>query len=63
MHKIITDIKITGALRMFRLHITNTYHLCFMRNTSFFNGNKGYSIELMKKGSEQGTYQPVFKRA
>lgn len=60
--KIISDVKLTGSLRMFRIHITKKYHLCFMRNTSYSNGKKGYTVSLMRKYTnepELGAYTPV----
>lgn len=62
MFNIITDIKTTGSLKMFRLHLTNKYHIIFMKNTSLFNGKKGISITLMKTTHEKGRYAPVFNR-
>lgn len=57
----IYDTKLTGALRMFRVRITKNIHICFMRNTSYMNGPKGYSITIMKDGKEKGTYQPLYR--
>lgn len=59
MPKIITDIKTTGSLKMFRLHLSPKYHLCFMKNSSHFNGKKGLSITLMKTTNEKGRYTPA----
>lgn len=57
---IIFDKKIGGSLQMFRLKLTNKYHICFMKNNSYMNGKKGYTISFMKKYREEGAYTPVF---
>lgn len=59
--KLITDLKTTGSLRMFRLHLTKKYHICFMRNLAYMNGSKGYHVTLMRKYREEGTYTPIIK--
>lgn len=56
--KLISDVKLTGSVKMLRLHVFPKYHICFL-SINNFDVKTSFCISLMKSSKVPGYYMTV----